>query len=222
MDQDIFGLGNSLKIKFDDNPKIEGLNVFRKCLEKHFFSDVSVRNCSSDKNFVNLVVEMNTNFNLNEALYFLKNKIMRDTAGKNTNKIAMTFSKAFSKLQESNGLPIDIEEFSFFLNNVSIIVKRVYQNSIPNQLKNILNAIGNNYEYYTKQFQEVPFEIYIPVFEDDSPENSIKILDIMSLGNTESDYFKYWGLYFDFNDDAVVYDLKKSSTIYTDVNMLNY
>ena len=41
---------NNLPEGFNSNLPIEGLDTFEKSLEKYFFSRISVRNCSSQKN----------------------------------------------------------------------------------------------------------------------------------------------------------------------------
>lgn len=222
MHRNIPRLENNLRLILDSNPEIVGLKTFKKQLEKCFFSNTSVRNCSSDKNFVSLIIEMNSNFDLSEALYFLEKTEMGGAIGKNTDKKISVFSQAFTKLKNSNSLSIDIEEFVIFFKNSSIFIKKIYQYSIPDQLKNISKLVIDHYEYYTKQFSEVPFEIHIPLFEVDYSKNSSKILNIISSKNTASEYYKYWGLYFDSNDDDLTYDLENLSIIDGDLYLLDH
>ncbi|MGB5428128.1 hypothetical protein, partial [Eudoraea sp.] len=63
---------DNLRLKLDDNPKIKGLVEFKKSLEKDYFSNVSIRNCSSDNARENLVIEMDCNFKLVEILSHLQ------------------------------------------------------------------------------------------------------------------------------------------------------
>jgi hypothetical protein len=76
--------------------------------------------------------------------------------------------------------------------------------------------------YFTKKFTETPYEIYIPVFEEDHFENDTKLKNIRIGNNNKKDYFEYWGLYFDSEKDAVIYDLKNKSIIFGDLFMLNH
>ncbi len=218
----ILGLESNLKVPLNSNPKLLGLDRFRQKLEKIFFANVSVRNCSSNKDCIKLVIELNCNYGLGEAFFFLKNVMVRKTLGKRTDRIASAVSRAFKKFQDLNKEVIDIEELSIYLNETSIIVKRIYQNSLEDQLKDILQALTEHHMHFTKQFTEIPSEIYIPVFEEDNLEGDENIIDIVANNNPNANYLKHWGVYFDSEDDVVIYDLENTSLIYGDLDLLNH
>ena len=83
------------------------------------------------------------------------------------------------------------------------MVSRLYQKSIPEQIGDILYQIGHHFVYFTKGLTEMPYEIFVPVFEDTmfgkAPEQQ------------QSGYFDYWGLYFDEAQQhkAMIYSLEK-------------
>ncbi|MBT8181380.1 MAG: hypothetical protein KJO53_07310, partial [Eudoraea sp.] len=132
------------------------------------------------------------------------------------------FSRALKKLNKLNSRRIDIEELSIFAKDCSIIIKNIFENSIEEQLRQILQTIAEHYVYFSKRLTETPYEIYIPVFEEDLFENESKLKNIRAGNNKKKDYFKYWGLYFESEKDALIYDLKNKSIIYGDLFMLNH
>ncbi|MGB5227507.1 MAG: hypothetical protein WBN55_04545 [Eudoraea sp.] len=214
---------DNLRLKLDDNPKIKGLVEFKKSLEKDYFSNVSIRNCSSDNARENLVIEMDCNFKLVEILSHLqKGTWGRMYSAQNSWSKSSPFSRALKNLNKLNSRRIDIEELSIFSKDSSIIIKNIFENSIEEQLRQILQTIAENYVYLTKKLTETPYEIYIPVFEEDRIENDTKLKNIRTGNNKKRDYFKYWGLYFESEKDAVIYDLKNKSIIFGDLFMLNH
>lgn len=214
---------DNLRLKLDENPQIKGLVEFKKSLEKDYFSNVSIRNCATDKARENLVIEMDCNFKLVEILSHLqKGTWGRMYSIKNSWSESSPFSKALSNLNKLNHRRIDIEELSIFLKDSSIIIKKIFNHSIEEQLRQILQTIAEHYVYFTKKLTETPYEIYIPVFEEDLFENDTKLINIRDGNNNKKDYFKYWGLYFDSEKDAVIYDLKNKSIIFGDLFMLNH
>lgn len=208
---------NFSHVGFNTDVAIEGLELFTKNLEKHFFSQVTVRNCSPTSDFVNLVVELDCNFGLLETLHHFE----KDTWG-NFKSEENSFTGALRQLKECNDLQIEVEEFSLFLKDTSIIVNRIYDQSIPQQLENIFIKLGEHSVNYSRGFIEIPYEIYIPVFEDNVMENEHTLLmNIRSGNNNKKDYFGFWGLYYYSEDDAVVYDLKNLSIVKGNLQMLN-
>ncbi len=215
---------NNIDLHLDNDPQLNGLGEFKRCLEKAYFSQVTIRNCSSDMKLGNLVVEMECNFDLVEVLFHLQKGVWGDIRSSIENDLkAVSFSSAMDQLQARNTIPIDIEEFSLFLNDSSIVIKKIYSQSINEQLGNVLNAIAGHYVHLTKGLVETPFEIYIPVFEDNILEKNMTVLSKIKTGdNCNRDYFNFWGLYFDSEEDAVIYDLSKKSIISGDLYMLTH
>lgn len=208
--------GFSRKI-FNNEVQIEGIDRFIKNLEKHFFSQVTVRNCSPLDNSINLVIELNCNFELIETLHHFG----KDNWG-NFKSLEYSFEGALNQLKASNGFIIEVEEFSLFLKDTSIIVNRIYEQSISQQLENIFTQLNKHHIYLTKGLSEIPFEIYVPVFEEDLMESKDSLLaNIQSNKHCKKDYFSFWGVYYFSEEDAVVFDLKNQTIIEGDLQMLN-
>ncbi len=204
---------NSSQVGFK---KIEGLDSFENNLEKHFFSQASIRDYSSESTSAKLVLELKCNFNLTEMLHHLT----LGTWGSFESK-KLSFGHLLENLRKKNNRHIEIEEFSIFLKDTSIIINRIYDDSVPVQLEAILQSMSKNYVHFTKGLTEIPYEIYVPVFEENLLENDTTLMNIKSGNNDVHDYFKYWGLYFYTEDDPLIYDLKNTSIISGELQMLN-
>lgn len=199
---------------------IKGLEFFRKDLEKDFYSEVSIYNYSSNREDANLSIEFNCNFSLSEALYYL-NKPIPDDMRSNTKEKTGLFLKAYSELRNMNSTPLDISELTINLTDTTILVSKIYHQSISDQLENITAALFNHSIYYTKGLTETPFEIFIPVFEADALERNAKLEDIVSNNNHDHDYFIFWGVYYDLNSEAAIYDLNSKKIIHGDIQILS-
>jgi hypothetical protein len=215
---------NNLKLQLDNDPQLNGLDAFKKSLEKDYFSEVTIRNCSSDGSVGSLVIEMKCNIELVEVLFHYQkgtwgNK--RRTRGSTTNN-NNSFSRMFSKLKKVNSLPIDVEELSIFLNDSSIIIKKIYDQSVGEEFGTIIDVVAENYVHITKGLTETPYEIYIPVFEENAWGNENMLSNQRAEKISNKDYFSFWGLYFDSEEDAVIYDLSNKSFISGDLYMLNH
>ena len=221
IDQNNFN--DNLKLQLDNNPQMIGLEAFKRNLEKEHFADVTICNCSQDKLEAKLVIEINCKINLIEMLSHSQKgnwgNIATLPSGSASNS---AFTKALSELQRLNTCPIEVEELSFVLNDSLIIIKKIYHHSVQEQLGNIINTLAENYVHLTKGLTEAPYEIYIPVFEEDIPENDDRLSNINSGNSSKKDYFAYWGLYFDSEEDAVIYDLSNKCIISGDLYMLNH
>ncbi|NNE76640.1 MAG: hypothetical protein HKN31_06150 [Pricia sp.] len=202
---------------FNSDTQINGVDSLRRSLEKYFFSEVVVRNCNSKTLMTNLAIELYCNMNLVEVLFHFNKGSWGNFEQGDT-----SFSQNMQLLIEQNDMFLDVGEFSLFFKDTTIIISKIYDNSIPEQLDAIFSEIGKNYVHFSKGLKEVPYEIYVPVFEECKDENDILIMNIEAGNNCEKDYFKYWALYFDSEDDAVIYDLRDSHLENGDLFMLNH
>ncbi|GAB5474361.1 MAG: hypothetical protein Mars2KO_24600 [Maribacter sp.] len=209
---------NNPSVRLNRSNRIEGLCSFKKDLEKYFFSQVAIHECIEDSESAKLVLEISCNFGITEMLHHLN----IGTWG-NFNSPDLNFSELLETLKESNDFDIEIEELSFFMKDTSIIINKIYDESIPEQLEAILQSLSENFVHFTKGVTEIPYEIYVPIFEESLIENDMTLMKNIIYGNHDiQDYFKYWGLYFYSDDGALIYDLKNTAIISGDLHMLNW
>ena len=209
------------QISTDLYTQINGLDVFRKVLEKDFFSTVKISSPIGPQVGVSakLVVEMYCNLGLIEMLsHYNKGNwgATFDRQGENS-----PLQTAFRQLSEQNTIEIDIDEFTLFLKDTTVIINATGPQSIPLHWDTILSEMGSHFVHFTKGLTEMPFEIYLPVFMGTTTDNIPTLLTISAETYDQNDYFRYWGLYFESQEDAVIYDLKNKSIIEGDLFMLN-
>lgn len=131
-----------------------------------------------------------------------------------------TIIAGLQHIREINQTFIDIEEFSILLKDCNIVIKKIAPESIEQELEVILTALAENYVHITRSLSGNPSEIFVPVFEEVSVNNQIT----NGLGPTrlaKNGYYAYWGLYFNLDERAVIYDVKNKSLISGDLNLLN-
>lgn len=213
----------NLHLQLDSTPLLNGLAELQNSLEKDYFSQVNIRNCKTEGSNWNLIIEMECNFDLVEILFYLeKGRWGKSPFLAATSANTSPLKRALTKFREINELEVDVEEFSIFLKDSSIIIKKIYDHSIGEQFGAILHTIAQHYVYFTKKLTATPYEIYIPVFEENVLDANGLLTNANGTKSGPKDYLDYWGLYFDTEDDAVIYDLGNKSIISGDLFMLNH
>ncbi|MEO9513539.1 MAG: hypothetical protein ABJN84_11070 [Flavobacteriaceae bacterium] len=181
---------------------LEGLLDFIKILEKDFFATIKLHwNYHADSEKTDLILELFCNYGLTESLHHFNHGNWGGfSIEKGNPMVQSSFGKAFQKLCDNNANAIDIAEASFHFKDTSIIVTRIYEHSVPEQLGEVIFKISEHFVHFTKGLTEMPYEIFVPVFEDPT-QNVFEI---------EQNYFDYWGIYFenDTQHNAMVYNLK--------------
>ncbi len=196
----------------DSNSGVLGLEKFLKSLEKNYFSKVSLVKCSTRNCDISMALDMVCPITLVEMLgHFNKGRWGYDTNNQSS------FEKSFEALTVQNNMNIDFEELTLFFNDTSIVIKKIYDYSIPEQLHDVLTEIANHYVFLTKGLSERPYEIFVPVFED-KVQNPI-FSEKQIIDECPKNYFQYWGIYLDSEEEALIYDLQKNSFIPADLDL---
>jgi len=188
---------------------IEGLDDFIKDLERYFFGTVKLK-CKHNivENRLDLVVDLHFNFSLSDCLNHFSNGDWSNYSISEESSCDMcaAMRNALEKLNEKSTYPADIMETSLHFTDTSIVISRLYPNSIAEHIGDIISTLSKHFVYFTKGLTEMPYEIFVPVFEDKT------IQDHQNKMDTETNYHTYWGLYFE-NDqeehEAQIYYLSK-------------
>ncbi|MFD0797529.1 hypothetical protein ACFQZJ_08660 [Maribacter chungangensis] len=201
--------------KLDENSGVLGLDTYLKSLERHYFSEVSLRSYTAANGTLDMTIDMRCNMKLLEVLGFHNQSRWGVINGDSS-----PLKKSLDVLAKKNStLQLDIEELTLFLTDTSIIIKRIHDRSIPELLDEVLSEIASHYVYFTKGLTEKPYEIFIPVFEDTIPKN---ITDSTSLSDinkkTPKSYYEFWGVYLESQDDAFIYDVARNMYIPADLD----
>ena len=192
---------------------LEDIKSFKKNLERDFFADISIQTLSSKEqpNATDLIIDIHCNFGLTESLFHLnKGNWGNFKSILGNSSYVNGFQKQFALLADTNEeVSLDIKEFSIHLKDCSIIVGRLYPNSIVEHIANVFDAVSENFVHLTKGLSDMPNEIFVPVFEEkvnfgqESETSSFK----------KDDYFNFWGLYFNASPKMEVYEFKTKSIL---------
>lgn len=200
----------------DENSGVLGLDTYLKSLERHYFAEVSLRSYTACDGTIEMTIDMNCNMSLVEVLGF-HNKSRWGVIGDGE---ISPLKKSLATLSEQNTLGLDIEELTLFLNDTSVIIKKIDYRSIPELLDEILDEIANHYVYFTKGLTEKPYEIFVPVFEDNIEKSmNSSNCDYGTNKKTPKSYFEFWGVYLESQEDALIYDVTKNMYIPADLDI---
>jgi hypothetical protein len=220
----------NLKLKLDHNPALQGLESFTRRLEKDYFARVAVRNCNSENeqfqpevHTYSLVIEMECNFDLIEIFcYHEKGSWGRPSRQKKSNGMAESaFNEAFLEFRTLNSFEIDVEELSLVCKDTAIVIKKLYSQSVSQQFGQILQTLAAHYVYFTRDLTETPYEIYLPVFEEEMTASNNIMSTVKRDSSSAQDYYSYWALYFESMADARIYDINRRTIISGDLHMFN-
>lgn len=199
--------------------EINGLRLFKKRLEKYFFAEVTIKLDTDIKNpNYHLIIDMKCNFGITESLFHLNSGNWGGFC-QNSSKFEYSgFEFAVSNLQSKNNARIIIEEISIHFKDTSLFITKIPNQDISDQFCDILTAISENFVHFTKGLIEMPYEIFIPIFEETIVNKPLSAKSMLG-----SSYFDHWGLYFhsDINQDSSIYDLKCKSIINGDFFILD-
>ena len=208
------------KVEFQKElPNKSPYKIFQQNLEKDFFGEIRLRQLDDELVREKLIaLDIICPFALTELLLQLNTG---NWGGfKQADKNALNpFQKALFDLRSVTEPDLDIGELTFLLSDTTIIISRIDHNSIADQLQAILNSLAEHLLHFSRGLSELPFEIFIPIFEERHLEAGVPLFNQRKrLG-----YLKFWGLYFDSDEqtDPVIYDLEERALVEGDFYLLN-
>ncbi|WP_273567153.1 hypothetical protein [Maribacter halichondriae] len=183
--------------------QIEALDSFVNSVERDFFASIYLTKELTKKKGCLLTLELTCNLSLAGILFhFNRNEWGAFDA------VGSSLSKNLEVLESNNPFSIDIDEFSLFLKDTAIIINRIHSKSILEQLHTIISEIARHYVHMTKALDEMPFEIYVPVFDSNNEDKDDTAQDSVEIDKSPEEYYKYWGLYFDSGKNPMIYSLE--------------
>lgn len=208
---------NSFRFNSDNTTDIAGITSFKQVLEREYFCNANVSSYSSNDNSINLVIEMDFNFEFIEIFNTMSMYKLKENKTEIRNIIKLTaFNNALEELRQKNDQTIDIEELNIYMNKCSYIIHKIYSQSIPDQIESILEKIISHHTYFPLLFKELPYEVFIPVLEEN------QLAEVKKGLAKKDDYFKFWGLYFQSENDATIYNLEHKEIIKNDLFLLSH
>ena len=205
-------------VNWKPNYGVNGLNAYLKFIEHHYFSQVSLRNYTIKENEVNIALDMVCSITLMEMISHFNKSRWGNSLSNSQSPLKM----GFDILMKKNTLNLDIDELTLFLKDTSIVIKKIGEKSVLHQFNNIIAELSNHHIYFTKGLTERPYEIFVPVFEDNY-QNEIDTDTLQIIENKKpQSYFDFWGIYLDSHDDALIYDLNKNIFIPAELELAMY
>lgn len=195
----------------NDLVQLSGLKKFQKSLERDFYADSLIKTTHGQEHTTELIIELDCNFSLTESLFHLNNGNWGSyDINASGVEAASPFETALFDLSRENDRRVDIKELTINLKDTSLVITKIFDYSIPDQLGNILASISENFVHFTKALTEMPYEIFVPIFEE---SQTTVASAVTSTKKSKTDYFDFWGLYFESNIDAEVYNLNTRTII---------
>ncbi len=200
--------------------ELVGLYALTKQLEKDYFSRISISNSTVCCEENNLVISMDCPMGLHEILFHLRQGNWGGQRFGLVDTGVSSLRHCMSEIRHLNNTYLDVEELAIHLRDCSIVIKKITQESVEYELNAILNSLAENYVHITRQMTATPTEIFIPVFEETPAEEAFEKL-ISDSRIDEKSYYSYWGLYFDIDEEALIYDVPQKKIISADLDLLN-
>ncbi len=197
---------------------VNGVDEFLKILEREFFAEAKMQcNFNSADNKADLILDLHFNFGLTEILRHFNGGNWGNFHYPQESQTHMSscFTKALEELNAQNSHILDIIEVSLHYSDISIVISRTSPFSIPKQIGAILSKISEHFVYFTKGLTEMPYEVFVPVYEG-------KAQNVFEPKKSQSSYFDYWGLYFDdkIHHQVMIYSLKNKELCHEDLFLL--
>lgn len=191
---------------------------FKANIEKEFFCELGVKFSKQTHQHLELILEMNFNFDLEQGLPILAQKKIGSL---HLNQSAdFLFLNQLAQVLDNDTKTVDIEELNIVFTDCSFVIHSIYVRSIPHQIEELVQKIYENQVYFTKGFSAIPYEIHIPVLEEKPVNIGLNITPFKPKQIDPSDYVHFWALYFDDNIEAVIYDVLKQEIFSSELVMV--
>ncbi|MFC4220023.1 hypothetical protein [Flagellimonas marina] len=197
---------------------VNGVDEFLKILEREFFAEAKMQcHFNSSHNKAELILELYFNFGLTETLRHFNDGDWGNTCYplESQVRISSLFTGALENLNAQNSHTLDIIEASFHYKDTSIVISRTSDFSIPQQIGAILSKVSEHFVYFTKGLTEMPYEVFVPVYEG-------RAQNVFEPNKSQSSYFDFWGLYFEdsVHHKVMIYSLRDKQLCHEDLFLL--
>jgi hypothetical protein len=194
---------------------LDGIGDFRNDLEEHYVALVKGRPAGLG-GLYRLSVEIVSIFTLGHVVRLLLDGIAFDLLKEGTKRFALRpFLAAYRKLKDRNKHGhADIQELRLIFQDSIVTIDGLGDDSIATSIGEILRSLAANYSNLLLASGEAPYEIHVPVFEDPADDRPSRFRALLDFDETLpsvglEDYYKLWGLWYDFFSQHRVYDVPR-------------
>ena len=195
-----------------DSCVLVGLDTLKNTLERDFFAQASIEYCCPESERIDLIIHLDCNFGLIASLFHLNSGNwgnFRQHSSRDIKTKTSPFQTALDVLNQENSAFVDIKELSLHLADTSIIISRIPNLCIQDSLEPILVSISANFVHFTRGMSQMPYEIFVPIFE----ETSGTLVQNGQGQDSAPSYTNFWGVYFEDCEEAQVYDVRHKAII---------
>jgi hypothetical protein len=194
---------------------LDGAEEFRADLERDYITVVHARPGDLG-GLLHLAVEFVSSISMADLAQCVASGMAWDVIKSGARSVVLRpFIHAYHKLKARNpDIHLDIEIVRLIMSDSVLLIYRLEDDSIVRHLGKILVRVAAEYEHLVLRSGETPFEIHVPVFEDPTDERLSRfrlLLDVDEVltPKPEVDYFRLWGLQYDFSRTTRVYDVAR-------------
>lgn len=207
--------------------QLEGIAEFEDDLSQNYVSRVHGRPGCLGGGLYEFAIQIIANISVHDVVKLIADGIAFDLLKSGTKSFVLRpFLAAYEKLKVRNvERKVDIHEIKFMFNDAEIVVSKICDGSIYESLGAIFQVLAEDFAHLRNGNNEYPYLIQIPVFED--PEKRLcKFRVLLDVDETipkvtNADYLGFWGVYYDFERTARVFDVKRKFLIDSDFLMLD-
>jgi hypothetical protein len=193
----------------------EGIDEFRRDLQNVYVSLVRGQSGSCGGGLYDLMVNVTSSISLRDVVNLILGGVAYDLIKSGTKSFVLKpLITAIENLKSRNKKwNLKVDELTFSFQDAEIIVKKIGQQPLSDDLGRIFKALAENFEYMKGQSGESPYAIHVPVFEDPNPRFSrframLDVDETIEDINTDS-YFKYWGVRYNLEGQIRVFDVQQ-------------
>ena len=199
----------------------EGIEEFRRELQDAYVSLVRGQSGSCGGGLYEFLIHVTTSISLHDVASLILGGIAYDLIKSGTHSFVLRpLLTAFEKLKSRNKKRnIEVDELKFSFQDADIVVKKIGDAPLFDDLGPVFKALAENFEFMKGQTGESPYEIHIPVFEDPNPRFSRfrALLDVDETieGVTADSYLQFWGVRYNREGQIRVFDVQRRLLIDT-------
>jgi hypothetical protein len=192
---------------------LEGIAEFRQELSQQYLTVVHGRSGSCGGGLYHLAIEVISTL----GLASLAHEVLKATASDVSKRLAKALLldplfKAYQRLRSRNSR-LDIGELRVVLQDTTLIIYRITNDSVSSHLDRVLEAVAKNLPLLLLRSGEAPYEIHVPVFEDPVSDRLSRFRALLTLDEcivpSSADYFRYWGLVYGLSPSLRVFDVER-------------
>jgi hypothetical protein len=196
-------------------PDLAGIEEFRNELDPHYATLVRGRPAGAGGP-VYVIVQVIAGLSWSHLVQLLVDGAAYDLITKGAKSFVLRpFIAAYKRLRERNReRQIDLNELRIEFEDCDLIIHEVSSDTIIDNLEAILPAVARHYSRLAIREGVNADEIHIPVIEDPDARREARFrvlshVDEPITGKGPEDYQGYWGVIFDHEHLAKVYDVKQ-------------